>query len=78
VLQLEECICEHIWEQTNKSLSTQLKRKNSKALLSACLGLPIGCMKVLFSEEFVTIFGLGYAFFQTILTLQAHGSCSAF
>jgi hypothetical protein len=28
--------------------------------LSACLGLPIGCMKFLFTKEFTTIFGLSY------------------
>jgi hypothetical protein len=27
--------------------------------LSACLGLPIGCMKLLFLQEFDTIFGVG-------------------
>jgi hypothetical protein len=33
--------------------------KKFKGTLSACLGLPIGCMKFLFPKEFVTIFGLG-------------------
>jgi len=37
----------------------KLKRKRKQATLSACLGLPIGCMKFLYPEEFDTIFGVG-------------------
>jgi hypothetical protein len=37
----------------------KIKRKKSKALGLHAWGLPIGCMKFLFSKEFVTIFGLG-------------------
>jgi hypothetical protein len=37
----------------------KLKRKKKQGTLSACLGLPIGCMKFLFSKEFIIIFGLG-------------------
>jgi hypothetical protein len=37
----------------------KLKRKKKKGTLNACLGLPIGCMKFLFTKEFLTIFGLG-------------------
>jgi hypothetical protein len=33
--------------------------------VSACLGLPIGCMNFLFPKEFITIFGLGYYPLQT-------------
>jgi hypothetical protein len=40
-------------------LPPKLKRKKSKSPLSACLGLPICCMKFLFSKEFFSIFGLG-------------------
>jgi hypothetical protein len=36
------------------------KRKKRQGTLSACLGLPIGCMKFLFPKDFVTIFGMGY------------------
>jgi hypothetical protein len=35
------------------------KRNKKQGALSACLGLPIGCMAFLFTKEFVTIFGLG-------------------
>jgi hypothetical protein len=36
------------------------ENKNKKlGALSACLGLPIGCMAFLFPKEFVTIFDLG-------------------
>jgi hypothetical protein len=35
------------------------KRKKKQGTLSACLGLPIGCMKFLFPKDLVTIFGLG-------------------
>jgi hypothetical protein len=38
---------------------TQIKKKKKQGTLSACLGLPIGCTKFLFPEEFITIFGLG-------------------
>jgi hypothetical protein len=37
----------------------KLKKEKKEGTLSACLGLPIGCMKFLFSKELVTIFGLG-------------------
>jgi hypothetical protein len=37
----------------------KLIRKKKQGTLSACLGLPIGCMKFLFPKELVTIFGLG-------------------
>jgi hypothetical protein len=37
----------------------KLKRKHNQGTLSACLGLPIGYMKFLFPNEFITIFGLG-------------------
>ncbi len=37
-----------------------LKWKKKQGTLNACLGLPIGSMKFLFSKEFITIFGLGY------------------
>jgi hypothetical protein len=36
-----------------------LKWKKKQGTLSACLGLPIGCMKFFFQKEFITIFGLG-------------------
>jgi hypothetical protein len=39
-------------------LPQNLKGKK-QGTLSACLGLPIGCMNFLFPKEFVTIFGLG-------------------
>jgi hypothetical protein len=34
-------------------------KEKKQGTLSACLGLPIGCMKFLFPKEFITIFGLG-------------------
>jgi hypothetical protein len=34
-------------------------KEKKQGTLSACLGLPIGCMKFLFPKELVTIFGLG-------------------
>ncbi len=37
----------------------QIWNEKKQATLSACLGLPIGCMKFHFPEEFVIIFGLG-------------------
>jgi hypothetical protein len=37
----------------------KLKMKKKQGTLSACLGLPIGCMKFLCIKELVTIFGLG-------------------
>jgi hypothetical protein len=36
---------------------TYMEKK--QGTLSACLRLPIGCMKFLFTKELVTIFGLG-------------------
>jgi len=36
-----------------------LKKEKVQGTLSACLGLPIGCMKFIFRKEFLTIFGLG-------------------
>jgi hypothetical protein len=53
------------WEpgkNEKKSFSLPLPHPNlkgKKSTLSACLGLPIGCMKFLFPKEFITIFGLG-------------------
>jgi hypothetical protein len=41
-----------------KSFSPPLKGKK-QGTLSACSGLPIGCMAFLFPKEFVTILGLG-------------------
>jgi hypothetical protein len=38
----------------------KLKRKKKQGTLNACLGLPIGSMKILLSKEFITSFGLGY------------------
>jgi hypothetical protein len=35
------------------------EKKRKQGTLSACFGLPIGCMKFLFPKDFVTIFGLG-------------------
>jgi hypothetical protein len=35
-----------------RPLPAKLKRKKKQATLSACLGLPIGCMKFLFPEDF--------------------------
>jgi len=35
------------------------KKKKDQGTLSACLGLPIGCMKFLFPKDFITIFGMG-------------------
>jgi hypothetical protein len=54
------------WEpgkyEKKKILHTPFPKKPLKqkkqGTLSACLGLPIGCMKFLFPKEFVTIFGL--------------------
>jgi len=43
-----------------KPLAPKTKRKKKQGTLNACLGLPIGSMKFLFSKEFITIFGLGY------------------
>jgi len=42
-------------------LPTPSKEKKNKkqGALSACSGLPIGCMAFLFPKHFVTIFGLG-------------------
>jgi len=37
----------------------QLKKLKKQGALSACLILPVGCMKFLFPKEFATIFGLG-------------------
>jgi hypothetical protein len=40
--------------------SPQKNIKGKKASqVSACLGLPVGCMKFLFPKDLVTIFGLG-------------------
>jgi hypothetical protein len=39
--------------------SPKHKKKKKQGTLSACLGLPIGCMKFLFPKDLVTIFGLG-------------------
>jgi hypothetical protein len=39
-------------------LPQNLKEKK-QGTLSACLGLPIGCMKFLFPKELVSIFGQG-------------------
>jgi hypothetical protein len=39
-------------------LQKNLKGKK-QGTLSACLSLPIGCMKFFFQKEFITIFGLG-------------------
>jgi hypothetical protein len=36
-----------------------LSPKKKQGTLSACLGLPIGYMKFLFTKELVSIFGLG-------------------
>jgi len=54
------------WEPTKNEKKILLppsphkkKRKKKQGALSACLGLPIGCMAFLFPKEFVTIFGLG-------------------
>jgi hypothetical protein len=52
------------WEQRKNEKNPQpppnqnLKEKNH-GTLSACLSLPIGCMKFLLPKLFVTIFGLG-------------------
>jgi hypothetical protein len=35
------------------------KKRKKQGTLSACLGLPIGCMKFLFPKEFITVFGQG-------------------
>jgi hypothetical protein len=47
------------WEPgKNEKKSFPLQKK--QGTLSACLGLPIGCMKFLVTkEELVTIFGMG-------------------
>ncbi len=46
-----------------KSFSPPQRKKGQKekkqGTLSACLGVPIGCMAFLFPKEFVTILGLG-------------------
>jgi len=34
-------------------------KEKKQGTLSACSGLPIGCMKFLFPKEFVTVFSLG-------------------
>jgi hypothetical protein len=39
-------------------LNQTLKGKKARHI-ECMLGLPIGCMKFLFPEEFVTIFGVG-------------------
>jgi len=45
------------WKKSSSPPPPPKKLKRKRA--SACLGLPIGCMKFLFPKEFVTIFGLG-------------------
>jgi len=45
------------WEQEKNW--EKLKRKKNQGTLSACLGLPICCMKFLFPKESVTILGVG-------------------
>jgi hypothetical protein len=40
-------------------LPPKTKKEKKQGTLSACLGLPIGCMKFLFPKDLVTIFGLG-------------------
>jgi hypothetical protein len=49
------------WEPGSflKILPPQTLKEKKQGTLSACLGLPIGCMKFLFPKEFVTIFGMG-------------------
>jgi hypothetical protein len=37
-----------------------LKGKKKQGTLNACLGIPIGSIKFLFSKGFIAIFGLGY------------------
>jgi hypothetical protein len=50
------------WKNEKKTLLPHPAPPNLKGKkqgnLTACLGLPIGCMKLLFPKEFVTIFGL--------------------
>jgi hypothetical protein len=46
------------WKQKPSPCPKTWKEKK-QGTLSACLGLPIGCMNFLFPKEFVTIFGLG-------------------
>jgi hypothetical protein len=41
------------------SKEKRTKGKKKQGTLSACLGVPIGCMAFLFPKEFVTILGLG-------------------
>jgi hypothetical protein len=57
------------WEPMNffykNPFPPKLKMEKMQGTLSACLGLPIGCMKFLFPKEFITIFGLGYYPLQT-------------
>jgi hypothetical protein len=42
-----------------KKILPKTYKGKKQSTLSACLGLPIGCMKFLFWKEFLTIFGLG-------------------
>jgi hypothetical protein len=45
-------------EKKIPALTPKVKRQKKQGTLSACLGLPIGCMKFLFPKEFLAIFGL--------------------
>jgi hypothetical protein len=63
--ELERNIVQTHWEAgkyEKKSLPppppSNIKGKKARHL-SACLGLPVGCMKFLFPKDLVTIFGLG-------------------
>jgi hypothetical protein len=50
------------WELERNIVRTHWEaRKNEKkqGTLSACLGLPIGCMKFLFPKDFIANFGMG-------------------
>jgi hypothetical protein len=42
-----------------KKILPKTYKEKKQGTLSACFGLPIGCMKFLFRKEFLTIFGLG-------------------
>jgi hypothetical protein len=65
-LELERNIVRTHWEATKNEKTSpppappaKTYKGKKQGTLSACLGLPIGCMKFLFPKDFVTIFGMG-------------------
>jgi len=45
--------------KNEKKILLPPSKEKKQGTLSACLGVPIGCMAFLFPKEFVTILGLG-------------------